>query len=235
MIILVTGGTRGIGYATCEYLLKKGHVVIVNYLNSDEIAIKMQKSGFDIFKADVSNAFEVQKMFDYIYKKYNRLDVLINNAGICLPQKLLIDTSNEEFDKVFNVNVKGVYNTSKTAISKMLSSGGKIINISSVFALSGGSCESIYSASKGAISSFSRALASEMEFSSIAIVEVVLGLIDTDMNKHLTKEEKLAFIKGASLKKIYTPSDVAKRLYAIILKQNEQVNGKQFKIGVGKV
>ncbi len=234
MVILVTGGTRGVGYEVCQYFKKKGYRVIVNYLTSDDIALKMQSQGFDIFKADVSNALDVQKMFNYAFKKYGKIDIVINNAGVSLTQKLFIDTTESEFDKVFNVNVKGVYNVSKEYASKMLNNTGKIINISSIFALKGGSCEAVYTASKCAVSGFTRALSEELSFSQIAVCQVVLGLIDTQMNEHLSMQDKLDFVKGCKLIKIYTPYDVAKRLYRITQKSVDKLNGKTYKIGVGK-
>ncbi len=235
MVVLVTGGTRGVGYAISQFFKQKGHVVIVNYNNSDQIASQMQESGFDTYKADVSNSFEVQKMFDSLFKKYGKIDLLINNAGISLTQKLFIDVTEEEFDKIFNVNVKGVYNTSKEYVKYMINRVGKIVNVSSIFALKGGSCEAVYTASKSAVSGFTRAISEELEFSQIAVCQVVLGLIDTDMNARLTNQEKLDFVKGCRLHKIYTPSDVAKRIYTVCLKDLKVINGKTYKIGVGKI
>lgn len=235
MVILVTGGTRGVGYAISQYFKQKGHVVIVNYFNSDDLANQMQKEGFDTYKADVSNAFAVQKMFEHFFKKYGKIDILINNAGISLTQKLFLDTTEEEFDKIFNVNVKGVYNTSKEYVKYMLNKKGKIINVSSIFALKGGSCEAIYTASKSAVSGFTRALSEELEFSQIGVCQVVLGLIDTQMNNHLSNQDKLDFVKECKLCKVYSPHDVAKRLYSVANKSVERINGKTYKIGVGKL
>ena len=235
MVVLVTGGTRGVGYALCQRFKKKGHIVIVNYDSSDEIAFTMQKEGFDIYKQDVSNSFGVQKMFKDLFEKYGKIDLLINNAGISLYQKLLIDTTEEEFDKIFNVNVKGVYNTTKEYVNRMLNKVGKIINVSSIFALKGGSCEVIYTASKCAVSGFTKAVSQELYFSKIGVCQVVLGLIDTQMNEHLSSKDKLDFVKECKLCKIYTPNDVAKRIYNLAQKNYNVINGKTYKIGVGKI
>lgn len=235
MVVLVTGGTRGVGYALCQRFKKKGHIVIVNYDSSDEIAFTMQKEGFDIYKQDVSNSFGVQKMFKDLFEKYGKIDLLINNAGISLYQKLLIDTTEQEFDKIFNVNVKGVYNTTKEYVNRMLNKVGKIINVSSIFALKGGSCEVIYTASKCAVSGFTKAVSQELCFSKIGVCQVVLGLIDTQMNEHLSSKDKLDFVKECKLCKIYTPNDVAKRIYNLAQKNYNVINGKTYKIGVGKI
>ena len=235
MVVLVTGGTRGVGYAICQYFKGKGHDVIVNYANSCQIAKEMENAGFETYKADVSDHFAVQQMFEDVFRKYGKIDLLINNAGISLKQKLFIDTSVEDFERLFNVNVKGVYNTSKEYVKKMINSVGKIINVSSIFSLKGGSCEALYTATKCAVSGFTRAISQELCFSKIAVCQVVLGLIDTQMNSHLSNDEKIEFVKECKLSKIYTANDVAKRLYLISQKDVATLNGKTYKIGVGKI
>lgn len=230
MVVLITGGSKGIGKATAYYFHKKGAKVIITYNESEESAKKMQNDGIDIFRCNVKDDSQVNSLIDYVYQKYASLDIVINNAGKCLMQKMLIDTTCEEFDEIFSVNVKGVYNVTKSALCKMLYTGGKIINITSIFAKKGGSCEVIYSSSKSAISGFTRAIADELAFSKVGVCELAVGLVDTQMNSHLSQSEMESFIKEYNQKKVLQPQDVAKKIYAITQKENEKINGKVYRI-----
>ncbi len=229
--VIITGATRGIGKALAEKFKKEGYNVVGTYLNSDSLAEELKKQNIDTLKADVSKFNELETVFSYAKNKYNKIDILINNAGISLKQKFILDVTESEFDKVINVNLKGVFNSTKLGVSNMLDKGGKIINVSSIFAKSGGSCEAVYSASKAGVTALSRAVSEEVENSKIEVVTVTLGLIDTDMNSHLSCEEKLEFVKNSNLKKVPTAKMVANRIFNISKK--EGINGKDFKIFTG--
>ncbi len=229
--VIITGATRGIGRALAEKFKKEGFNVVGTYLNSDSLAEELKKQNIDTIKADVSKFKDLETVFSYAISKYKKIDILINNAGISLKQKFILDVTENEFDSVISVNLKGVFNSTKLGVSNMLNNGGKIINVSSIFAKSGGSCEAVYSASKAGISAFSRAVSEEVENSKLEVITVTLGLIDTDMNSHLTAEEKLGFIKNSNLKKVPTAKMVANRIYNISKKDG--INGKDFKIFVG--
>ncbi len=230
MVVLITGGSKGIGKATAYYFQSKGYKVIITYNKSKESAKSMQNDGIDAFCCDVKDEKQVKSLFDYIYSKYNTLDIVINNAGICLMQKMLIDTTSEEFDEIFNVNVKGVYNITKIYLQKAIYSQGKIINITSIFAKKGGSCEVIYSSSKSGVSGFTRALSQELALSKVGVCELSVGLVDTQMNSHLSTSDKQEFIKEYNQKKVYEPLDVAKKIFNIAKKDSNIVNGKIYKI-----
>ncbi len=229
-IALITGGTRGIGRALAIEMSKQGYLVIIIYLSSDGEALKLNNEyGIVTIKADVSNYTKMQSVITSIINDYGKIDVVINNAGIAPTQKLLIDASESEFDRVMGVNFKGVYNVCKNAIPYMLSGSGVIVNVSSVQGVRGGSCEVIYSASKSAVIGFTRALSEELENSEITIFSVAPTLTDTDMNAHLSIEDKLNFIKESGLTKIPTANDVAEKIIALI-RGGKSSHGKNFEI-----
>ncbi len=229
--VIITGASRGIGRALAEKFKLEGYNVVGTYLNSVSLISELKEQNIDMIKADVSNFKELETVFSHAIKKYKKIDLLINNAGISQKQNFILDVTESEFDNVIGVNLKGVFNSIKLGVSNMLNSGGKIINVSSIFAKSGGSCEAVYSASKAGVSALSRAVSEELENSKIEVLTVTLGLIDTDMNAHLTDDEKLEFIKNSNLKKVPTAKMVATRIFN--LSKKEGVNGKDFKIFVG--
>jgi 3-oxoacyl-[acyl-carrier protein] reductase len=231
--VLITGATRGIGLALAKKFKSEGYNVVGTCISSINSITELKKQNIDILKADVSSYEEMNGVFRYAKNKYGKIDVVINNAGVALNQKFILDVTEDEFDRVINVNLKGVFNVTKLAVNEMLATGGAIINLSSVFALKGGSCEAVYSASKGGALAFSRAVAEELGASNISVCSVVLGLIDTDMNNHLTNEEKLEFVKESGLKKIPTAKAVASKIFNILKKEN--LNGKTYKIFTGKL
>ncbi len=234
--VIITGASQGIGRALAIKFSNNGYNVIAVYNNSKNEAEKLSEyKNVDIFKADVSSSAQVESLFNYAIKKYGSVDLLINNAGVSLKQKPLLDVSESEFDGIFNVNVKGVFLCSKNAVNNMLNKGGKIINVSSIFGVLGGSCEVVYSSSKSAVIGFTRALSEELELSNIAVCSVILGLVDTNMNAHLTNQEKLDFVKECGLIKVPTPAEVADKIYQISNLKNEEINGKNFNVFTGNL
>ncbi len=229
--VIITGASRGIGFELAKKFKKYGYNVVGTYLSSESQATELKKLNIDVLKADVSIFNEIEAVFSYAVDKYKKIDVVINNAGVALKQKFILDVTEDEFDKVLGVNLKGVFNTTKCAVNNMLSFGGKIINISSIFALKGGSCEAVYSASKAGVTAFSRAVAEELESSPLSVCTAVLGLVDTGMNGHLSRNEKLEFVRGCGLKNIATPVKVANKIFKIAKVKGD--NGKVYKISVG--
>ena len=195
-VALVTGASRGIGRATVMALSKKGFDVAINYHKSRESAEELKKEivsmgkKAEIFCADVSNFGEVEKMVKEVILTFGGVDVLVNNAGIALPQGLFTDFDEGKAKEVVDVNVFGMMNCSRAVIPHFVEKKeGSIINISSIWGISGGSCEVIYSASKGAVIAFTKALSRELAPSNIRVNAVAPGLIDTDMNAHLSPED----------------------------------------------
>ena len=203
---LVTGGSRGIGAATALALAARGWTVHVNYLKSEAQAraIAAQTGGLAV-QADVSDITQVEAMFQRI----GEIDLLVNNAGIARGG-LLTDLTSAEWQRLFDVNITGVYNCSRCVIPQMVHrKDGQIISLASILGVSGGSCEVAYSATKGAVIAFTKALAKELGPSGIRVNCVAPGCIDTDMTANLTREDFDALAEDTALCRIGKPEDVA--------------------------
>jgi 3-oxoacyl-[acyl-carrier protein] reductase len=159
------------------------------------------------------------------------VDILVNNAGVCL-FKQVQDVSVEEFDDLFAVNMRGAFLCVKHAVPYMVSKqSGLIVNISSVWGEVGGSCESVYSASKGGLIAFTKALASELGYSGIRVNTVSPGVIDTAMNARLSQEDKAALVEEIPVGRIGNGDDVAKAV--LFLEENDYVNGVDIPVNGG--
>lgn len=211
--VLITGGTRGIGRATAMLFLNKGYNTVITYEKSDDIAREMEDSfseGFVALKCDVASAKEVEKAIEFIKSKFGGVDILVNNAAISM-QKLIQDMTEDEWDRVFDVNIKSMFNTVKYTVPYMINrKWGKIVNISSIWGMTGASCEVAYSASKAAVIGYTKALAKELGPSGICVNSVAPGVIDTDMNKMHGIDVMNELKDETPLGKIGTPDEVAK-------------------------
>ena len=215
-VIVVTGASRGIGRNIAYNLAVNGHTVIANYNNSEREANslkeELEKSGIeiDIFKANVSKPEEARKLVEFAIEKYGRIDVLINNAGIA-EEKLIIDITDEDFDRMIKNNLySAFYMSRETARYMIRDHKGCIINISSIYGISGGSCEVHYSISKAGIDGLTKSLAKELGPSNIRVNSIAPGAIDTDMNSNVSKEDWDEVIKETPLGKIGKPIDITK-------------------------
>lgn len=235
--VLVTGGTRGIGKAIAQEFLQQGYEVILNYCHDEESALATQTEfnlqGYCpvLMRADVSDETEVKEMFAEILRNYGSIDVLINNAGISSVQ-VIQDTTLYDWEKVFGVNVRGTFLCSREATDAMIVAGsGCIINIASIWGEVGASCEVAYSASKGAVIAFTKALAKELAPSLVRVNCVSPGVIDTDMNAHLSEVEMEELISQIPLGRLGTGADVAKA--CVFLAENNYVTGEVISVGGG--
>lgn len=215
-IILVTGGSRGIGADIVKTLSRDGYQVILNYNKSHDEAEKIQSElnqegiTIDIFKADVSKHIEVTKLINYCINKYHKIDVLINNAGIS-QTKLFTDISDNDWNTMMQTNLTSAFYTIKDVLPCMIhNKSGLIINISSIWGQIGASCEAHYSVSKAGLDALTKSLAKELGPSNIRINSIAPGIIDTDMNNHLTEDDKKQIINEIPLEKIGTPHAISK-------------------------
>ena len=215
-VAIVTGGARGIGRAIVEALARKNIKVIANYNQSEEKAKRLQEELkkenilIDIFKADVSKREEVKQMVNTTIKKYGKIDILINNAGID-QEKMFQDITDEDWDNIVKVNLYSVFCTTQEAIKYMLNQkDGCIINISSIYGINGGSCAVAYSATKAGIDGMTKALAKELGPSNIRVNSIAPGYINTDMNQRYSDEEVKQIKEETPLVKIGKPEDIAK-------------------------
>jgi 3-oxoacyl-[acyl-carrier protein] reductase len=225
--VLITGGVRGIGLAIAEKFLKKGARVCVTYSKDEESAKKAKDLGLEVYRANVANEGEVLSLF----QKIGAVDVLVNNAGIALIKQIQ-DVSYAEWQEIFSVNVGGAFLCAREAVKSMISKqSGLIVNISSVWGEIGGSCESVYSASKAALIGFTKALAKELGLSKIRVNTVSPGVIQTQMNAHLSKDDMCALASEIPLGKIGTPEDVANAV--AFLDENEYITGVDLPVNGG--
>ena len=234
-IVLVTGASRGIGREIAKELAQKGYQVIANYNKSREEAEKLQQENenIEIYKADVSKREEVSKMVQDVIKKYGKIDILINNAGIS-QEKLFTDVTDEDWNTMINNNLYSVFCVTQEVLPNMINrKQGCIINISSIWGMVGASCETIYSVAKAGIDGMTKSLAKELGPSNIRINSVAPGCIDTDMNKNLTEQEIQDLEQEIPLGKIGKTIDIAKCVNWLI--EDEYTTGQVISINGGWV
>ena len=209
---VVTGGTRGIGLAVCAVLVQAGYSVTALYAHGKELdEARELLPEVRFVQADVADEEAVEKVFE----EFTSLDVLVNNAGMPLYGQVQ-DTRFADYERLMNVNVGGQVLCVKHAVKKMLGRGGAIVNISSVWGETGGSCESVYSASKGAVIAFTKALAKELAPSGITVNCVAPGVIETFMNERLSEEERDALEKEIPVGRFGYPQEVAQAVLFLI-------------------
>ncbi len=238
--VLITGSSRGIGRETAKRFAQNGYNVAINYNNSKKSAQKLcdeirALGGLaEIFEADISSVSQTEKMVESVFAKFGGIDILVNNAGIALSQGLFTDFSDEDVRKIFDTNVFGMMNCSRAVIPYMVrQKSGKIINVSSIWGICGGSCEVIYSSAKAAVIGFTKALAKELAPSGIYVNCVAPGMIDTDMNAHLSQEDMDAFCEEVPLGRIGLPADVAESILFLASDGANYITGQTLAIDGG--
>ena len=233
--VLVTGGSGAIGSAICKKFASLGYFVGVHYNSNRESAENLAKEiGGIAVGFDIANAEEVRSGVEFFIKRAGGIDVLINNAGIAQKIKPLLDTTENEFDGVFSTNVKGVFLTCRQVIPYMLEKGGNIVNVSSMWGLVGASCESVYSASKGAVICFTKALAKEYASAKIKVNAVAPGFIDTPMNACLSTEDRNLCLEDIPLGRFGKAEDVANAV-AFLSEDNCFITGEVINLSGGEV
>lgn len=225
---LVTGGTRGIGLAVSKLLSERGYAVTALYARDERAAqaAREQIAGLQTVKADVSREEEVAAVFAQL----PILEVLVNNAGVAL-YKQVQDTSADDWRRVTDINAGGAFLCTKYAVKKMLERGGAIVNVSSVWGEAGGSCESVYSASKGALIAFTKAVAKELAPSNVTVNCVCPGVIETEMNAHLSAQERAALCEEIPLGRFGTGEEVARAV--AFLAEHRYITGQILSVNGG--
>lgn len=235
--VIVTGGAKGIGKAIVKEFASNGYNVIINYKTSEKEAMELkeelinQGKTVEIYRADVSKKEEVKALVGFAIDKFGKIDVLINNAGISeiIP---FVDIEEGNWDNMIDNNLKSMYLTTKEVIENMLHyKSGHIINISSIWGITGASCEVHYSTAKAGVIGFTKALAQEMGPSNIKVNAIAPGIIDTDMNKELNEEEKQEINKEIPLGEIGKVEDVAK--LALFLAESRYITGQIIRVDGG--
>ena len=236
-IVIVTGSSRGIGRGIAEYLARNGFLVIANYNKSEKEAEELKQIladdniFIDIYKADVSKREEVKKIVQYTIDKYGKIDVVINNAGID-QIKMFLDITDDDWNLMISNNLNSVFYMCQEALPYMINrKEGSIINISSIWGLKGASCESAYSVTKAGIDALTKSLAKEVGPSNIRVNSIAPGIIDTDMNKFLSEDEKKEIIEEIPLQRIGKVEDVAKCAKWLI--EEEYITGQIIQLDGG--
>ena len=213
---IVTGGTRGIGKAIVKELAKKGINVVINYNTSKTQAEKLQEElknkGYkvEIYKVDVSKREEVKELIEFTEKKFGNIDILVNNAGID-QFKLFTDITDEDWNNIIQTNLTSTFYTTQETVKNMIKNKkGCIINISSIWGITGAACEVAYSVSKAGIDGLTKSLAKELGPSNIRVNSVAPGIIITDMNKNFTKKEIEEINNQIPMGRFGTPEEIAK-------------------------
>lgn len=238
---IVTGGTRGIGKAIVLELATLGTNVVIGYRSSDkeaeELKSEVEKLGSKaiLVKGNVSESTYAKKLISTCKENYGRVDILINNAGIT-KDNLILRMSESEFDDVINVNLKGTFNCSKEASTVMLKQRyGKIINMASVIGVIGNAGQANYAASKAGIIALTKSMAKELGSRGILVNAIAPGFIETDMTAKLPEEIKNSIKTNIALKKLGTPSDIAKLVAFLASDNSNYITGQVINIDGGMV
>ena len=238
-IVLVTGAGRGIGASIAKRFASEGAEVIVNYSGNDETA---QKTVDEItatggqaqkYKCSVNDSESVKVMIDEIIKEFGRIDILVNNAGIT-KDGLMLRMTDEDFDRVIDVNLKGTFNCTKYVSKYMLKQKlGKIINISSVVGLSGNAGQVNYSASKAGIIGITKSAAKELSSRGITVNAVAPGYVDTDMTKVLSDNIRNEILKNIPLQRMGNVEDISNCVAFLASEDASYITGQVISVDGG--
>ena len=239
--VLVTGGSRGIGKEVALKYVENGYNIVINYVSSntdvEELKKEFEQKGAEalILKADVTNTQEVENVVNKAIEKFGTIDVLVNNAGIT-KDNLLMRMTEEEFDKVININLKGTYVVTKAVIKYMMKKRcGSIINLSSVVGVAGNAGQCNYSASKAGIIGFTKSLAKELSSRNIRVNAVAPGFIQTDMTSVLSDSVKENINSQIPLKRMGSPREVANVIYFLGNDDSSYITGQVINVDGGMV
>lgn len=240
-VVLITGGSRGIGKAIANKFAENGYNLVINYV-SDSTDIKSLSAEFEqkgaqvlFIKTDVKDLESCENMIKSAIDKFGKIDVLVNNAGIT-KDALIMRMKEEDFNKVIDINLKGTFNVTKSVVPFMMKKrSGKIVNLSSVVGVTGNAGQCNYSASKAGIIGFTKSLAKELASRNIRVNAVAPGFIKTDMTDVLSDNVKEEINKQIPMKKMGTPEDVANVVYFLSSNESSYITGQVINIDGGMV
>ena len=230
--MLVTGASRGIGAAIAERFASVGMKVAIHYHTqheaANETARRCMRHGAEVITAaaDLRCAEQIERMREKLHKHGMMPDILVNNAGVA-HYGLFTETSEEDWDRVMDINLKGMFLATRVFLPHMLSQKyGRIINVSSIWGMTGASCEVAYSASKGGVNAFTKALAKELAPSGISVNAVAPGPVDTDMMAGFDENEKAAITEEIPAGRFALPEEIASLVYFLALPESGYINGQ---------
>ena len=235
-VALITGGAKGIGSAIVKRFLNDGYKVAFTYNSSEEKATALANEFGENCKAyrlDITDSSAVKNVIDDIEKNFGEIAVLVNNAGVA-EQALFTDITDEMWHKMIETNLSGAFYCSRAVLKYMINrKSGKIINISSIWGETGGSCEVHYSASKSGLIGMTKALAKEVGLSGITVNSVSPGVILTDMTSHFDEDTMNALKEETPLNRIGTPEDVAGAVSFLASKDADFITGQNISVNGG--
>ena len=238
-IALVTGGTRGIGREIALSLAKEGANIAITYTSNKDAALKVleeiKEEGVNAIavKANVVNSDEVLSMVKEVEGQLGTIDILVNNAGIT-KDNLLIRMSEDDWDSVLDVNLKGVFLCTKAVARSMMKKRyGKIINISSVVGANGNAGQGNYSASKAGVIGFTKSMAKELAARGVRVNAIAPGFIQTDMTDVLKEEIKDEMVKNIPLNSFGQPKDIANLVVFLASEKSDYITGQVIKVDGG--
>jgi len=227
--VLITGVSGTIGEAIAIEFARNGYDIIGTYNKhqiSQSLKLLCESVGARLtpFQLDMTNSMQVKEVFSRAFKMSEYLDCVVCNSGISLGEKMLCDATDEEINILIQTNLIGTIYCNREASTLMLERNyGNIVNMSSIYGVNGGSCESVYSASKGGIIALTKSLAAEIKNSNVRANAVAPGYIESNMTAHFTAEEKEEIRKKSPSKRLGQPEDVARKIYEI---SQSQMNGE---------
>lgn len=240
-VALITGGSRGIGKAIAINLASYKANIVINYTSNKEHALKVKEEiesyGVKsiVIKCDVSKSDEVNNMIEEVVKEFGQIDILVNNAGITR-DGLLMRMKEEDFDSVIDINLKGVFNCTKSATKYMMKKRyGKIINISSVVGLIGNAGQANYCASKAGVIGLTKSSARELASRNINVNAIAPGFIDTDMTSVLNENLKETMLKNIPQNRFGSPEDVANLVLFLASDMSSYITGQIINVDGGMV
>ena len=237
-VAIVTGRSRGIGRGIAIELAKEGAFIVVNYSKDEEGAKKVVEEIKNLgvsaikIKCNISSYDECRKLVNETIKHFGKIDILVNNAGISVIG-LFMDASKEEIDKMINNNLLGTLYMTRNVLPHMLSKGGNIVNISSMWGNVGASCETLYSTTKGGINLFTKALAKEMAMSNIRVNAIAPGVIDTDMNSFLSDSDRKELEEEIPFGRFGTASEIGKTAVFLCSSDSSYITGQVLTVDGG--
>jgi 3-oxoacyl-[acyl-carrier protein] reductase len=237
-VALVTGGAQGIGKAIATRLAKEGATVAIADVNIDvarSVAGELENQGGTVaaYQVDVSDSSQAEELIEQITEKYLSLDILINNAGIS-KDALLIRTSEEDWDRMMAVNLKGAFNLTKNAAKVMVrQKAGRIVNLTSVIGLMGNAGQAAYASSKAGLVGLTKTAAKELAARGITVNAVAPGYIQTAMTENLSQKAKDAFLNLIPLRRAGTAEDVADVVTFLVSDQAGYITGQVIRVDGG--
>ncbi|QGQ96293.1 SDR family oxidoreductase [Paenibacillus psychroresistens] len=230
--VLITGASRGIGAAVAQRFAAVGMNIVIHYNQGHEAANEVARSCMQqgskvlTISADIRSKEQLLKMQEKLAKHEMLPDILVNNAGIS-HYGMLADVTEEQWDDLMNVNLKGTFFTSQIFMERMVQlKYGRIINVSSIWGISGASCEVAYSTTKGGINAFTKALAKELAPSNVTVNAVAPGAVDTAMMNHLAAEEVTAIQSEIPAGRFAMPDEIASLVYFLALPESSYITGQ---------